>query len=112
MPYIADASRPEYQNAIEFLVSHLRTKRDAGINVNGDMNYIITALIISLYAEEGFKNYESLSNGVKALECAKLEFYRRYVAPYEDTKIADPKNGDVLPLANKKRQEDKLLEIV
>lgn len=30
-----------------------------------------------------------------AIECAKLEFYRRVAAPYEDKKIAE--NGDVYP---------------
>ncbi len=32
---------------------------------------------------------------VGALECAKLELYRRMVAPYENGKIAE--NGDVYP---------------
>jgi hypothetical protein len=74
------------------------------------MNYIITKIVISLYAEEGFKNYESLSNGVKALECAKLEFYRRWVAPYEDKKIAE--NTDVVPLKNKLHEEQVAGEMV
>jgi len=30
---------------------------------------------------------------IGALECAKLELYRRVAAPYEDDKIAE--NGDV-----------------
>jgi len=32
-------------------------------------------------------------DAIGALECAKLELYRRVAAPYEDTKIAE--NGDV-----------------
>lgn len=34
-----------------------------------------------------------VNSGIGALEAAKLEFYRRVVAPYEDKKIFD--NGDV-----------------
>jgi hypothetical protein len=30
---------------------------------------------------------------IGALECAKLELYRRLASPYEDLKIAD--NGDI-----------------
>ena len=32
---------------------------------------------------------------IQALECAKLEFYRRYMAKYEDQKCDE--NGDVEP---------------
>lgn len=37
--------------------------------------------------------FATMSEIVAAFECAKLEFYRRHVAPYEDKKIAG--NGDV-----------------
>ena len=35
----------------------------------------------------------TIGDVVNAMECAKLEFYRRVAAPYEDTKIKE--NGDV-----------------
>lgn len=38
-------------------------------------------------------SYSAYSSALGALECAKLEFQRRHIAPYEDTKIAE--NGDV-----------------
>ena len=58
----------------------------------GDLNYKITKLCKAwLYAQgESYATYNSL---IGVLECAKLEFYRRMVAPYEDQKIAE--NGDV-----------------
>jgi hypothetical protein len=37
--------------------------------------------------------YETLNAVIGVLECAKLEFYRRVAAPYEDTKIQQ--NGEV-----------------
>ena len=38
--------------------------------------------------------FADYSEVVAALECAKLEFYRRRVAPYEDIKITE--SGDVV----------------
>jgi hypothetical protein len=39
------------------------------------------------------KNYQTVNDIVGALEGAKMEFYRRAAAPYEDLKIKE--NGDV-----------------
>lgn len=38
-------------------------------------------------------NFDNASNALAAVECAKLEFYRRILAPYEDKKIGE--NGDI-----------------
>lgn len=58
----------------------------------GDLNYIITR-IADFYASLNGRNYAVYNSIVGVLECAKLELYRRKVAPYEDTKIEQ--NGDV-----------------
>ncbi|MAF24397.1 hypothetical protein CL634_02265 [bacterium] len=58
---------------------------------SGELNYMITNLIIK-YAKD-HPGYSGINDVVGALEGAKLEFYRRYAAPYEDLKIAE--NGDV-----------------
>ncbi len=51
----------------------------------GQLNYCISTMISNFINEYGF-NY-SIANGViGVLECAKLELYRRLVAPYEDEK--------------------------
>jgi hypothetical protein len=39
------------------------------------------------------ENYQHFNDVLGALEGAKLELYRRRIAPYEDTKIVE--NGDV-----------------
>lgn len=63
----------------------------------GELNYVITRTILEYVAKhgEGKLNYGLLNECVGVLECAKLELYRRMVAPYEDTKIKE--NGDVYP---------------
>lgn len=58
----------------------------------GDLNYCFTVLINRFLDNSGF-NYAAINEAVGALECCKLEFYRRRPADYEDTKIKD--NGDV-----------------
>lgn len=58
----------------------------------GELNYAIT-LIINRYYKATGGGYQNINDIVGALEGAKLEFYRRVVAPYEDGKIVE--NGDV-----------------
>ncbi len=57
----------------------------------GQLNYVITTIIRDYYDKS--PSYQSVNDIVGALEGAKLEFYRRVAAPYEDTKIVQ--NGDV-----------------
>jgi len=79
MPYISQDNRQGF--AYEF------PPRTAG-----DLNYVITLLLTSYIGANG-KNYRTLNEVVGVLECAKLELYRRVVAPYEDRKCEE--NGDV-----------------
>ena len=58
----------------------------------GELNYMFTRLAQKYLNKHG-ERYQYINDIVGALECAKLEFYRRLVAPYEDTKITE--NGDV-----------------
>lgn len=62
----------------------------------GELNYEFTKLIKKYLADNGL-NYAKINDVVGALEGAKLEFYRRVVAPYEDQKIVE--NGDVYNVA-------------
>lgn len=57
----------------------------------GELNYTLT-LIIKDYWEQD-KRYQNANDIVGALECAKQEFIRRILNPYEDKKIRT--NGDV-----------------
>lgn len=58
----------------------------------GGLNFQLTELCRS-YLDNMGRTYATMNQIVGALECAKLEFYRRAVAAYEDEKIKE--NGDV-----------------
>ena len=57
----------------------------------GILNYIITRLCHWWLGDN--PNYAKYNELIGVLECAKMELYRRKVAPYEDKKIIE--NGDV-----------------
>lgn len=60
----------------------------------GELNYAITKLLMwYLDNRKDTLNYNLLQECIGACEAAKLEFYRRVVATYEDAKIEQ--NGDV-----------------
>ena len=58
----------------------------------GDLNYQIHT-VIEKYVHDSGESYATYNEIVGALECVKLEVYRRAIAPYEDQKIRD--NGDI-----------------
>lgn len=58
----------------------------------GELNYQISKLVHRFINDRG-GNYEAINAAVGALECSKLEVYRRIAAPYESTKLAQ--SGDV-----------------
>jgi hypothetical protein len=84
VPYIKENQRVKFQFALDLLKDNIK---DAG-----ELNYVVTSICHQLLRENGVK-YAKLNEIVGALECAKLELYRRIAVPYEDSKIAE--NGDV-----------------
>lgn len=60
----------------------------------GELNFVVTRAALE-FLEGSSLSYERLNAALGAIECAKLELYRRIVGPYEDGKIAE--NGDVFP---------------
>lgn len=79
MPYIDPAAR-----------SHLE---DGGSPADaGELNYALTQLLLRYLTTHGLA-YHTINDILGALEGAKLEFYRRVAAPYEEEKRAE--NGDV-----------------
>jgi len=63
----------------------------ANCRTAGELNYTITRIIQGYLI--GKKCYQTMNDIMGALEGAKLEFYRRTIAPYEMEKIEQ--NGDV-----------------
>lgn len=82
MPYITEGRR----------IDLLKSGHD--MEGSGELNYIITR-ILNRYVEQRGESYQTFNDIVGALECAKLEYYRRVIAPYEAQKAHD--NGDVYP---------------
>ncbi len=63
----------------------------------GQLNFAFTDLI-NLYQKDKGLNYQTINDIIGALEGAKLEYYRRVAAPYENSKIA--LNTDVYGISN------------
>lgn len=91
MPYIKQEFRDRIDPALDSLIEVLTYDLEDTLGNAGTLNYIITRLIVSQAGDE--PTYRAVNNTIGILECAKLEFYRRYAAPYEDEKAHD--NGDV-----------------
>lgn len=86
MPYIKQILRNHIDGPLrEFL-------ERVGVLSEGELNYIITQMC-HVYLRDTAHDYRALNAVVGVLTCAKDEFVRRVVAPYEDRKIAE--NGDV-----------------
>jgi hypothetical protein len=84
MPYIV----PEIRNELGIHIIPLN---------EGELNYCITQLVrnyVGANPEDPKEpSYRKINGAIGALECAKMELYRRIAAPYENQKIID--NGDV-----------------
>lgn len=83
MPYIPKSQRKSTESG---------KYKDAG-----SLNYAFTQMI-DAYIDQHQLNYQTCNDIVGAMECAKMELYRRLIAPYEDKKIL--MNGDVKPYDN------------
>ena len=86
MPYIKQERRVKYEDALDDLMAVFVTNGAQP----GDLNYIITRILSRSYPK---LNYVQINEVVGILECAKLEYYRVFAAPYEDEKKA--LNGSV-----------------
>lgn len=84
MPYIPQEDRARI--AAESLSGILEPQTP------GELNYLVTVLCTN-YLDVFGRSYTNFNAVVGALECVKLELYRRRIAPYEDNKIEE--NGDV-----------------
>lgn len=82
MPYIKPGKRLVMDQVVKIMF-------DAGIEANGDLNYILFR-----YAKYHIpQNYNSIKNFLGELNEAAEEIRRRILAPYEEEKMKE--NGDV-----------------
>jgi hypothetical protein len=87
MPYIEKKGRDYWDPKLAELKLDIEST-DPSV---GDMNYIITKLLVS-WVKDKLK-YIRICMVMGTLICVMLEFYRRVAGPYEDKKIKE--NGDV-----------------
>jgi len=87
LPYIKADNRNKYEKILEELVKILKTLPPE--EIDGELNYVVTKILKEIYP----LRYFHINKAIGVLECAKLEYYRRVAAPYEDTKIQE--SGDV-----------------
>ena len=78
MPYISEPGR--------YVLDRGADPRNAG-----EMQYVIAQLVKDYLGDD--YSYQDLNDVMGALAGAQMEFYRKVVAPYEDTKIDE--NGGV-----------------
>jgi hypothetical protein len=72
---------------------YVKQDRRAGFPENtGELTYKLVRNCVQFYKVYG-NTFDTYSKCIAALECAKLEFYRRMLAPHEDIKCKE--NGDV-----------------
>lgn len=88
MPYIKQEDRQEIKN----LLGHTPGKAAYYCKTVGELNYVITKLCLT-YLDVRGKSYQTYNNIIGALECAKLELYRKQISDYEEIKINE--NGDL-----------------
>jgi hypothetical protein len=100
MPYIKKQDREHYDDLIFALRQQVlaSTNLSTRASLAGQLNYIITSLILSTYSQDAKESQQPLTYAdynaiIGLLESAKLEMYRRQVSVYEDIKIVE--NGDV-----------------
>ena len=91
MPYVKQEVRERLDPEIKRLVRKIISEGKESLP--GVLNYCITCIIINIVARFG-KSYSLYNSIVGAMECAKIEFYRRWITPYEEEKIDS--NGDVI----------------
>jgi hypothetical protein len=94
MPYIDPEYRKKLDNELDYLIrdTHSYVRNDPG-KMKGVAHYLVIRLALGLLKPSEGWSYSSLSDVIGTLEAAKLEMYRRLLAPYEDDAIL--KNGDL-----------------
>lgn len=90
MPYVPQALRRKIGPHILPLLNILRQASKTPDELDANLNYIITTLLIDCYGQGG---YAQRANALKVLIAVMLEYYRRNMASYEDIKKLE--HGDL-----------------
>lgn len=93
MPYIREDQRTLMDNALVEIISAVKqTQLENSVLPVGELNYVVSSILANVGFAHGI-SYAKCNALVGVLECAKLELYRRVIAPYEAGAIE--RNGDL-----------------
>lgn len=93
MPYIKEDQRKMLDEKIDALAEEivdLYKNLDVKPTRDGLLNYSITRMLNKVFPNARYHDYNEV---IGMLECCKLEYYRKYIGPYEDLKESE--NGKV-----------------
>ncbi len=95
MPYISYGDRDFLGSSTGRLVEDLHEVSGDSIASPGNVNYVITKIVLESMRPPGFRgwSYSSLSRALAIFRDAEAEMRRRLLDPYEDKAIT--KNGDI-----------------
>lgn len=100
MPYITQDKRDKLDPVVEQLHQILTDLHDNDIsdNMEGNINYTITRLLMMVYGDRDSTRYAQVNNALGVLDAVSKEYYRKVAAPYEDQKEFE--NGPVVRFRN------------
>lgn len=92
MPYIKENYRKELQESIDQLAQKIQSihQNHPEQTRDGLLNFAVTELLNEVFPDARYTDFNEL---IGFLECCKLEYYRKKIAPYEDLK--EQENGSV-----------------
>lgn len=92
MPYIKENYRQELQENIDQLAKKIQSihQNHPEQTRDGLLNFAVTELLNEVFPDARYTDFNEL---IGFLECCKLEYYRKKIAPYEDLK--EQENGAV-----------------
>jgi len=86
-PYIKQEDRKKVDPLVEKIIETISSEPTE--NQDGMINYLMSKVLLGIYKPK----YFNFNRAMGVLNCITQEFYRRFVAPYEDEKIKE--NGDI-----------------
>ena len=99
MPYIKKEDRKKWEKIIAEVTELL--KNIPKENVDGELNYFFTSIVLNNYE----KKYFNYNRAVGMLECCKQELYRHIIGPYEDEKIKENEEVELITDAQKDKKK-------
>ena len=80
MPYITDNFRQQLNNEIDLIAEKIKKihKDNPNQTRDGLLNYSLTRMINNIYSDSRYHDFNEI---IGMLECCKIEYYRKKLAP-------------------------------